>query len=72
MLLVATWSSFAAENVISVVFGDASILASLCLISPDASNVEVNIQWMLPSLSCAVLLFDCHTNLLGQLAIHIH
>lgn len=72
MLLVATFSSFAAESVVSVVLDDTSLLASLSLVSPDASNVEVKVKWILPSLSCAVLLFDGPTNLLGPLAIHIN
>lgn len=71
MLLVESWSSFAAENVVSDVLGDTSFLASFSLMSPDAESVELNVQWMLASLSCAVLLFDCLTILLEPLAIHV-
>lgn len=47
-----------------MILGDISLLASL-----DVGNAEANVQWLLLCPSCAVLLFDCPTNLLGPLAI---
>lgn len=46
------------------------ILGDICLLAfLDVGNAEANVQWLLLCPSCAVLLFDCPTNLLGLLAI---